>query len=418
MIQLASDKEIGQYLRTQITARQGTQRSFVRKYLAATGESQTSENREANSLSAILSGKNGITTERLFIYAQLLGVSCEEILTAGKSHREAQSRMTNHSVAFSKNAMDWEIYLQREDTPFLFADEFNKTILDYALEYQNYPFIKYLVEKEHIRFIDEDRKNHFFVDYCIQTNFTHRPSFPQHRVEDELQEAAELRKQMIVLAIQNQDIPMLDWLHARETSEMHCSCLAFHELSNAPKQNVEAILPALAAASHEIVAYFSEPMIMHDRFGYENHFVYPYLDELANIMLKQGSQNADMVLNAIAAHNQWVYHALRKMLNQAVEMYNAKYEFLPLEHLRSYGTEQISSSLHFSEDRKIVSFHYATDGQGRNTIYDGIFTDFLNVETVSENDMEARLIRECSHWYQKIRNITIYPEEQNADTDI
>ena len=36
------------------------------------------------------------------------------------------------------------------------ADEYGKTVIDYALEYENYDFLKYLTEKKYIWFVGKD----------------------------------------------------------------------------------------------------------------------------------------------------------------------------------------------------------------------------------------------------------------------
>lgn len=51
-------------------------------------------------------------------------------------------------MAFSRNPKEWEAYMNREDNLFLNYDEYGKSVVDYALEFKNYDFIKFLMEMD------------------------------------------------------------------------------------------------------------------------------------------------------------------------------------------------------------------------------------------------------------------------------
>ena len=100
-----------------------------------------------NRICQIKNGKKGVQIEDLPIFSDLLGVSIEDILSAGTALTPVLNRKTNYSIAFSKDPAEWEAYIQRDDKLILNPDEYDKTAIDYALEAGNYPFLKYLTEK-------------------------------------------------------------------------------------------------------------------------------------------------------------------------------------------------------------------------------------------------------------------------------
>lgn len=103
-----------------------------------------------NRICQIKKGKKGVQIEDLPIFSELLGVSIENILSAGTALVPASTRKSNYSIAYSKDPAEWESYINLESKPILKPDEFDKTAIDYALEAGNYPFLKYLLEKEYI----------------------------------------------------------------------------------------------------------------------------------------------------------------------------------------------------------------------------------------------------------------------------
>ncbi len=163
MFVLANKEKIGQYLTSHIEERFKNHRQFCIEYLKTTGKEANSEQvrQMSNRLSPILHGKNEIQLYDLPVFCQLMEVSCEDILSAGESHAPTSSHLTNYSTAFSKDECEWEAYVNREDSPILNADEYGKTIIDYALEVENYDFLKYLTDKKLIWFVGAEKEDCF-----------------------------------------------------------------------------------------------------------------------------------------------------------------------------------------------------------------------------------------------------------------
>lgn len=160
MFTLADDLEIGTYLHRLSIEKYGSARKFgiacLKESNRAADESAVQS--MATHLSEIKLGKTAVQLQDLPIFSRLLGVSCEEILSAGKSFAPVSDRLTNYSVSFSEDPQIWEKYINQKEQIILNADEYGKTVIDYALEFKNYDFLKYLMDNDYIWFVSADEK--------------------------------------------------------------------------------------------------------------------------------------------------------------------------------------------------------------------------------------------------------------------
>ena len=150
------DVKVGSYLKSLILKKFSSIRQFCRAYLELRdGTTDDEEIRKLlNRFSQILKGVKRIQTDDLPFVTELLQISCEEVLSAGKSHMPVSSHTTNYDIAFSTDRDVWDRYMKREDKLFLNCDEYCKSVIDYALEFKNYGFIKYLLDEGFIWFVD------------------------------------------------------------------------------------------------------------------------------------------------------------------------------------------------------------------------------------------------------------------------
>ena len=123
-----------------------------------------------NRFSQIFIGeKKGLQIHDLLIVTDILGISCEELLTCGKAYRLVSGHMTNYEIAFSKNLKIWKKYMSSEDNLFLNSDEYGKTVVDYALDFKNYSFIHWLMDEGYISF--EEEKWYSTSFFLVKTKF-------------------------------------------------------------------------------------------------------------------------------------------------------------------------------------------------------------------------------------------------------
>ena len=224
MFKLASNFEIGQYINQLIkeNPKFRSNRDFGKACLEEEDLplSESAINTKSGHISEITRGLTTVQIKDLPVFTKLLDVSCEDILSAGKVRSYNENHITNYKLAASHDEKLWQSYINNEAEFLLNPDEYDKTILDYAFEFKNYEFLKYLVDNEYIWLVEQN------------------PG----------------RRKMIILAIENNDIDMLDEFRAREIPLMYYK-LRGTELS---VYYDEDLIEAASRAGEKVLDYFSE----------------------------------------------------------------------------------------------------------------------------------------------------------------
>jgi plasmid maintenance system antidote protein VapI len=338
MFLLESKENIGKYLKKLIKER-GFEKDadFSRAYLKEKyrnidyTEDDLNEQLKTtkSTFSQIFSGNKGITIEHLAIISKLLCVSCEEILSAGKQYASTRNHVTNYEIAQSHDRKVWDEYMKREDKLFLNCDEYRKTVIDYALEFKNYSFMKYLLEENFIWFVDNSKENYelyyYGADTSIKSNWD-RFDMPDQFMHRKLYEEDKLRTQTAVLAIENGDCDVLDNLHAREIPELHDITIWGTDNLDFVKNRNDDLIEAIAASENEeILAYFSDEFPVQDRWKRENSLMFPFLNDVIKIMLDNNNNKcAEFIIRKMIAHNKSTYEKTYSLIKEACQAeYNA-----------------------------------------------------------------------------------------------
>lgn len=406
MFILADNEEIGQYLMKHIEEHFESHRQFCKQYLIDMDKQADKDEiqKMSNRLSQILSGKKEIQLYDLPSFCRLLEVSCEDILSAGKSHVPASVRLTNYLVAFSKDEHEWEAYVTRKDSLILNADEYGKTVIDYALEAENYGFLKYLMDKQYIWFIGENQEDYLtgYTGFGAGTSIE-KAVFPYCRnrniLDVQLKMRDELRMHMVALAIRHEDIEMLERLHAREIPELY-QMSYYSAVSDYCKRYDNAkLMKALAYADNKILGYFSEEFGIPDRKGNENKFIFPFLGELLEKLLQTKNKFVEYMLEDAIQHNQYVYDQLLFLLTGAVQFYEQRgmTETAPKYDLKKI----ILRDLRFYDNGNLISYWPLF-----SEIRKGLRSNIIRVNAESSDTMINRRILELNNLYDAIHHIT------------
>lgn len=400
-----NNEEIGTFVSNLIEEKYGSARKFCTAYLKTMDEAEPAEDairNMANRLSQIKKGTKAIQAYDLPIFSELLDVSFEQILSAGKYGTPKNDRLTNYTVAQSHNKKVWMTYIEKDDKPILNPDEYEKTVLDYAIEFRNYDFLKFLMDKNYIWF-DSQRDNDYIVTFgagtCIQRNkfeecsdgiFIRQPQM--NGLQFKLKTEDQLRMYIISLAADHNDLKMLEKLRAREIPELYYKA---HYLSCAhPDFNVhynKAMVSHIAKSSDKVLDYFTDPFEIRDQIQYKDGskrrhtFVFPYISQLLNMLIENNSTFLETALEKAIAHNETTLEKLNSLIKQSID--NGCY------YNDGWKREAI-----FSENGNIVSF--------RDPLaVTGIITNIANVTKESKDDQVNRLIERLNRSYNRIRNI-------------
>ena len=326
----ADPRKIGAYLKKLIAARYRSQADFCEAYLledhgvSEQGIDPEEKRRLENRLSQILKGSKSVQTYDLLIFAKLLDVSCEAILTAGKRHVRRDDRLTNYTVALSKKHAVWEEYIRQDDEPLLRCDEFGYSVLDYAVKFRNAAFIRFLLDEGYLTVtIAPFSRNRF----CVRTHI--KTSAHSAWLQRDFRDSEEaLRTELIKLALEEGDITLLEQLSAREFPSMR----EWNSTTVHPEFLDAELIRHIAQSERKIIDYFTAELVIPGKATEEKLFLYPFIGALAAELLRIKSDAAPVVLQRIADHNEAVYAAVREaalsellfQAKAAVTKYNEK----------------------------------------------------------------------------------------------
>ena len=364
-----------------------------------------------NRICQIKKGNKWIQIEDLPIFAELLGVSIEDIVSAGTSYAPVTGRVTNYSIASSSDPDEWEAYVNRADKLILNPDEYNKTVIDYALEAGNYPFLKFLMDKGHIKFVGTDKQRYhdsfgeYGAGFGAETDINRRDVGYVDILDTWLKDKDDLRFKMIALAIKNKDFDMLNRLHAKEIPLLYT---INHFLTFNPREdklpeskNVTQFLQSVSTCSNTTLAYFFEPFTIESAIRNDkNTFFFPFAGRVLDLMIKNRADNAARFIEMATKYNNSVLTKLKQELDNGAksskeyydqlncpEVYND--EFIRMEALRDY---------YFYSKTGFVAF--TAPRFAKTNAVNGFITNVIHVTAKSSDPEIQFLIDELNETYE------------------
>ena len=421
MFHTATNEKIGNHL-ADLIKQNGykSDRQFGIVYLQKRDNSDPSPEeiqKMQNRICQIKKGNKGIQIEDLPIFSELLQVSIEDILSAGAVLAPISNRTTNYSIACSKDPSDWETYLHREDKPVLNPDEFNKTIIDYALEVGNYSFLKYLMDNHYIWFVGND-PNEYYIGFGAGTSIERRDFRSIDILDMKLKESDDLRFRMITLAIKNKDFDVLNQLHARELPMLYIiGCMyGFHPHSNElpSSQNIDNMIQSIASSSKVTLAYFFDKFEIapaHPR--QENStFIFPYSGAVLDIMIQQKNKHVTYILEKVIAYNKSILKNLLQSTDMSIKSIKTFYEYANRSlYNDSYFEHEAWRNYYFYPHTGFVAFSSPTFLKP----YHGFITNVVHVTTKSSDSEIQSLIDELNKTYDTFNHY--FNEKENFQNE-
>ncbi len=402
MFRLANARDRGKYLEYLIRKKYKSVRKFGAACLREEGVEVNDENlrRQANRLSQMIHGNKSIQIADLPIFSKLLETSCEELLGATKCGASTDGHLSNYTVAASTDPAVWEKYTTLEQNPILNADEYGKTVIDYAFEFENYEFFKYMVQKGYIYFVNENPDYRGLPWFGAGTSIE-KSEWLMHnydQIRSSLVENGQLRRDLILMAIRRKDLTMLEAMHAREIPAMYCLGVWETKASKFAPYYDQALINALAEADEEVIAYFSQEITIRELSDSNKKLIYPFLGELAAELIERGRKSAVPVLKAAVAHNQAAYQALKRGVERRRAQLQEKYDACCNDGARRVVQSQmdeICENVEFYNDGKVVTYH---DWESKDTV----IVNVTRGETKTSDPEIWRLIQNLNASYNQL----------------
>lgn len=185
---LKSKKEIGKYIKEKIN-QLGLSQSALAEKIAELKGNGYDKNSLKDNVSKWIRGERYPGTEYIFYLAQVFKVSIEEVLVAGEVCDKYDNRpFTLYAIARSgnKEAVDTVMTMRNENVGCVGTnyDEYDRTLLDYIIQFENLELLHYLIEKQYVSFYENN----------IATTIKFGDTYP------------DLFNQIVSLAIKNDDV--------------------------------------------------------------------------------------------------------------------------------------------------------------------------------------------------------------------
>ena len=406
-----NNSKIGKYLGKLIDERFDSRRQFCIAYLSACGETPASEkiNNMSNRIAQIVKGNKAIQTHDLPYFTELLGVSCEQILSAGEYSIPLVNRVTNYSIACSDNPEEWEKYINREDKLILNCDEYCKTVLDYALEFGNYKFIKYLMDYKYIWFDSRNAKDSI-MNFGAGTSIEHRNIFDfDNGLESKIKNEEKLRINLITLAVDNKDIEMLNRLRAREHSKIYYYATTFYPpLPAFDELYDERMIRNIADSDEYVLDYFTDtfevtdPLIRRGGSNPTSTFMFPCISKLLDMLIVTNSPFTEIALKKALKFNNSNY---KKICDFILSIKNDP-TYSP-DWMKNVWKDSCKRDFNFIDDWHIVAFRAICSKASSEKIY----TNVACTTKVPVSPILRHLTEELNESYLAIKNIMEHLEE-------
>lgn len=415
MFRTESKENIGYFISSAIDSKYESTRKFCIEYLKLR-DGETPDNvliqNMANRVCQIVKGNKEIQIEDLPIFSELLDISIEEILSAGTYSAPISERKTNYSLAYSNDPEEWEKYINRKDKLFLNPDEYNKTVIDYALEAGNYPLLKYLMEKKYIWFVSDNSKE-YGLGFGAGTSIERRTFYNHDLLDIRLKESDDLRYKMISLAIKNKDYKMLDTLHAREMFELYNISSVFSRPFNEKRipisNNVKSMIKSIVLCDDiKILDYFFEEYKIKPIMGIGAYsYVFPFAGVLLKELIKKSPKKARRFLVKAISHNEKVNNMLQESIKKNIDSWVNDYQNLrginpiEIEDIKASYTTETWGDYYFYPENGFMSFF---DKRPEKKLTKSFITNVIHVDAKSSDIETQELIDKLNALYKKFED--------------
>lgn len=401
MYRAEENSKIGKYIGKLIARKYGADRQFAIAYIKlrdriedepASDEIQ----RVANKVCQMKKIGKGIQINDLPLLAELLEVSVDSILSAGKASKSIPMRMTNYSVAFSKNRKVWKEYIECPDKLILNEDEYGKTVIDYAIEFGNYTFLRYLIDNDYIYLVDEDQEK-YWETFGAGTKIERRKPFHYDLLEYRMKESDSLRTNLIALALENEDYEILDDIKAREIPSLYQASYFYSNPLDFKKYYNPQMMDAIVAASDEVLVYFSEEFEIETNRKAVCQLTFPFLGKLIDRVVKSDRKATAKMLKNALKHNQEVLKTVKRIRKTAEDSF---------ADIRQYRDDKaimqgIMKDFYFYEENDTVCFYSRINSTKK---YQGIFSNVVHVTASSRDKYIECLIEDVNYFYEQVKN--------------
>ena len=195
---------------------------------------------------------------------------------------------------------------------------------------------------------------------------------------------------MIILAIEQGDIEMLDELRAREIPPMYRLRPVGNVATDFEKFYDAEMVEALSKADETILDYFSEEITVETAFrNTPQTFMFPDIGKLLEKLIANNNKCTEAILRRCIAHNRKTYDLVKEIVDRQTDYY-----------LRCY--------FEYFKDGNIISV-FDSQTKNKDTAKDGAVTNIIRVNSRSDSFVISDLVNELNKYFDDI--LALDPEK-------
>ena len=425
MFRIASSGEIGEYITELVMQKYSSQRQFCIEWMKKdhTPIYKDEIDKRTNKFSQIKKGKKGIQTADLPVFCDLLDTTCEAILSAGKYSVPQVQRVTNYSIAHCSDEKIWKEYVERSDKLILNADEYGKTVLDYAIEFKNINLIVYLLEKGYIWFDGENcEKLTYSMNFGAGTNIEKREHIinGDYYLDLRLRNPA-LRAELIALAIETNNLKVLKELKANEIPDYYSSAFSYPKYSlNSIKDyfqeshtgektelSLNKIFRNIGKAADNVAAYFTDSFNVEDQLKRNHEYVYYYISEVLDSLVEHNNTYTETALEKAIEYNEETLRQAKEQIADNIEVIRKDYDNASVpftDEIKSKHMAKCFDSYDYNIDEtekilRVESYNIAGIRRGN------LVRNIIHVSKKSKNERIQKRINKINALHDSIVNL-------------
>ena len=155
----------------------------------------------------------------------------------------------------------------------------------------------------------------------------------------------------------------------------------------------------IANANQKIITYFTEEFQVNNDWNEDNTFMFPYINELLNVLIKKDNECLYTILKRCVEHNRNVYDKIKEIIETANKYFSNLYNQPGMEDmLKESVKKQIAQELIYHKAGCIINM---------KDIYskDGIITNIVHIQAKTKDKESAQLIDEINSYFNKILDL-------------
>lgn len=212
-----------------------------------------------------------------------------------------------------------------------------------------------------------------------------------------------LRMKMISLAVEHDEVELLDLLRAREIPSLYQASFILCRSADCDRYYDEEMVRYIAGASEQVLNYFSKPIKIMDAAKRKNTFLFPYMSKLIDLLIQNNREYADDLLKVSINHNRNTLKKLKelkvKTVNDRIRNFEELYQNKEYPVIENEVLHVLKRVFQFYENGDIVSYRDTAAA-----VKDGIITNVIHVDGKSKSEKTNSLIQQLNGLYEEIRS--------------